>query len=407
MRIVEKVEIKWVKPSELKNAEYNPRYISDNEFRKLKQSMLEFGFAEPIVVNSYPGRENVIIGGHQRVKAAIELGLENIPIAIVNLEPGKEKLLNLALNRIQGDWKEDKLIEVLKNLDEHNENLNLSGFDEREIDRLLAGFNKDGKDEEIPDTSATPTIAKLGDIWQLGKHKILCGDNTDPENYKKLIGSDIIDLVITDPPYNLGYTYHSYEDKVKPEEYKEQCKKWFEIVKGLSDKVLITIGPQNIAMWCEIEKPKWIIAWLKRNANSGCALRGFNKWEPIVLYGKFEPVLFYGNVDKIIPWDVITDAEFNKTDDVYDVRTAFMEDRDEIAKIHSCPKPVKLWHRLIKDFTRTEHKVLDIFIGSGTALIACEKSKRVCFGMEIDPYYVDVCIARWEAYTGLKAVKLQ
>jgi len=404
---VEKVEIKWVKPSELKNAEYNPRYISDNEFRKLKQSMLEFGFAEPIVVNSYPGRENVIIGGHQRVKAAIELGLENIPIAIVNLEPGKEKLLNLALNRIQGDWKEDKLIEVLKNLDEHNENLNLSGFDEREIDRLLAGFNKDGKDEEIPDTSATPTIAKLGDIWQLGKHKILCGDNTDPENYKKLIGSDIIDLVITDPPYNLGYTYHSYEDKVKPEEYKEQCKKWFEIVKGLSDKVLITIGPQNIAMWCEIEKPKWIIAWLKRNANSGCALRGFNKWEPIVLYGKFEPVLFYGNIDKIIPWDVITDAEFNKTDDVYDVRTAFMEDRDEIAKIHSCPKPVKLWHRLIKDFTRTEHKVLDIFIGSGTALIACEKSKRVCFGMEIDPYYVDVCIARWEAYTGLKAVKLQ
>lgn len=399
------MQIEMVEIDKLQGASYNPRKMPEKEMRKLKRSIQEFGWAEPIVVNKMAGREGIIVGGHQRWQAAKELGLKEVPVVYVELTEDKEKSLNVALNRISGEWQEDKLTELLISLDQENKDLTLTGLDDREIDRLLSDF-REGKEEE-PTPDKIQSRVQIGDIWELptewGNHRVMCCDNTVKENYQKLIGDKIVDLVLTDPHYNLGYTYHSFQDNSTPEEYEITCRKWFGILKEYSDKILITCGPQNTAMWCKIEKPKWIIAWFKRNANSGCALRGLNKWEPIILYGKFEPVLFFGKVDKIIPWDVI-EAEFNKTDDVYDVRTAFIEDTGEaIAGMHSCPKPTKLFSRLIKDFTRLRNITLDIFLGSGTCIIASEKIKRVCYGMELDPYYMDLAITRWEQYSNKQA----
>lgn len=400
----EKIEIEYVDIEILKPSEYNPNKMTEDQKRKLKKNIQEMGFCNPIIANKHQNRENIIIGGHHRVEIAKELGYTQIPVIYVDMDEQREKLLNMSLNRIKGEFLEDRLVELMKELDEQNIDLSLTGFTDREIDRLLEEY-REGK-EEPPMPEKVQSKVKPGDIWELEsetglKHKIMCCDNTIESNYSRLIGDEIIDLVLTDPPYNLEYKYHSFKDNSTQEEYEKTIRKWFGIIKPISEKILITCGPQNTAMWCRIEKPKWIIAWLKRNANSGCALRGFNKWEPIVLYGKFEPVLFYGNIDKIIPWDVVENADFNQREDVYDIRTAFIEDsNDGFAGIHSCPKPTKLFARLIKDFTRTRNSVLDIFLGSGTNLIACEKTKRTCYGMEIDEYYVSLSIIRWINYTG-------
>lgn len=388
--------------NELKKAEYNPRKISENEMRRLKKSIQEFGFVDPVIANKRTGRENIIIGGHQRIEAAKELGYVTVPVTYVDLDEEKEKMLNTALNRISGEWDEDKLVQLLIDLDKKNADLTLTGFTDREIDRLLTDF-REGKEEEMP--SEIQQRVKYGDIWQLGDHTVICGDCTDPDHVKELVGNELIDLVLTDPPYNIGLDYRSplVNDNLPEEKYLEWCKKWFELCEKISDRILITSGIWNIKTWFEIKKPRWILCWYRRNSQSRSVLKGFTNWEPIMLYHKHEQIFFYGNTEKIVKTDTYV-ADYNSIDDVYDINTAFYEDSGEtLGKGHPCPKPVKLWASLIKDFTNSKNKVIDVFLGSGTALIAAEKTKRICYGMEISPEYMNLALARWEAYTGKKA----
>ena len=203
--------------SSLSLAEYNPRKITDEEFNALKSSINMFGIVEPIVVN----KDNQIIGGHMRVRACQALGWTEVPVVYVDLSPQQEKQLNLALNRIHGEWDMDKLAEMVYKLQNEGVDLTITGFTPAEISQLIdsvAGDEDEFDTDKVLGEIKEPET-KLGEIWQLGDHRLMCGDSTNPEMVDKLIANAKIDMVWTDPPYNVGYT--SAAKKGKGKEWKK------------------------------------------------------------------------------------------------------------------------------------------------------------------------------------------
>ena len=201
------MNIQKIQISKLIPATYNPRKDlkpNDEEYIKIKNSIENFGFVSPLIVN----KDMTVIGGHQRLKVLIELGYTELECIVVDLDKTREKALNIALNKIQGDWDEEKLENLLKELKTENFDLELTGFNSEEINDLLDDFFETTEDEFDVDKAVeeikTP-ISKKGDIWILGNHRLMCGDSTSPEDVDNLINGETIDLCITDPPYNVNY----------------------------------------------------------------------------------------------------------------------------------------------------------------------------------------------------------
>lgn len=201
------MNIQKIQVSKLIPATYNPRKDlkpNDEEYIKIKNSIENFGFVSPLVIN----KDMTVIGGHQRLKVLIELGYTEIECIIVDLDKTSEKALNIALNKIQGDWDEEKLENLLKELKTENFDLELTGFNSEEINDLLDDFFETTEDEFDVDKAVeeikTP-ISKKGDIWILGNHRLMCGDSTTAEDVNNLISGATMDLCITDPPYNVNY----------------------------------------------------------------------------------------------------------------------------------------------------------------------------------------------------------
>jgi len=199
---IQKISIEKLKP-----AEYNPRKDlkpEDEEYQKIKKSLVEFGYVAPVIVNA----DMTVISGHQRLKVLKELGYTETECNVVNLDKEKEKALNIALNKIQGDWDEEKLENLLKELKTENFDLELTGFNSEGINDLLDDFFETTEDEfdvdKVVEEIKMP-ISKKGDIWILGNHRLMCGDSTSPEDVDNLINGETIDLCITDPPYNVNY----------------------------------------------------------------------------------------------------------------------------------------------------------------------------------------------------------
>ena len=193
------------KIKDLKANDENPRTITRAELAKLKRSIQEFGFVQPILVNTHPDRKDVVIGGHQRLTAAEQLGLKEVPVTYVNLDKTKESLLNIALNKISGEWDDEKLYRMLNSMNKTD--LTLSEFDEAIIDEILAK-NKDYEKEKNIDNTPIPLSkpkSKPGDIFTLGDHKIMYADSTKPENTQILMEGDLADAIFTDPPYGVSY----------------------------------------------------------------------------------------------------------------------------------------------------------------------------------------------------------
>ena len=200
------MQVEKVPTSELRQmaAPYNPRTISDHDLEALARSMHAFGVVEPIVVNR---RTNRIVGGHQRVKAAEVSGIEELPVVHVDLDEAQEKQLNLALNRISGEFDLEKLTDIMKELEAVGVDLDLTGFDESEIDSLIRGMETPDEGLTDPDLVPDPLeepATQPGDLIDLGSHRLLCGDSSDPERVKKLLGGERIHLVNMDPPYNVS-----------------------------------------------------------------------------------------------------------------------------------------------------------------------------------------------------------
>lgn len=201
--------MKFVKKkiTDLIPADYNPRKDlkpGDPDYEKLKHSMEEFGYVDPIIWNQQTGR---IVGGHQRLNILQDEGIEEAECVVVNLNEDKEKALNVALNKISGDWDKDKLALLMTDLQASDLDVSLTGFDENEISDLLSTADDTHDDDfDVDSELDKPTFSKPGDLWHLGKHTLLCGDATKTESYQKLLGDHKVNLVLTDPPYNVDYS---------------------------------------------------------------------------------------------------------------------------------------------------------------------------------------------------------
>lgn len=388
----------------LKAAEYNPRKDlkpEDEEYQKIKKSILEFGYVAPVIVNS----DMTVIGGHQRLKVLKELGYTEIECNIVDLDKNKEKALNIALNKISGEWDNAKLEELLADLKETDIDLDLTGFSFDEVDDILkdiTGSKEDDFDIDQALNEIEEPVSKAGDIWILGKHRLMCGDSTVKENVDKLMNNNKADMVFTDPPYLMNFdgnvnrdgskSFNAVHGKIKNdnmnrEEGDQFILKMFEMIKGYNKGAYYVcfyrLGLDYIfrALDKLNNRYKALIIWNKGNgtlSNSDY----MSKYEPIV-YGWFASHLFYGDRSNFDIWDI----ERTKKND-----------------LHPTMKPVDLVVEAIKNSSKIEDLVLDLFGGSGTTLIAAEQTKRTCYMMELDPKYCDVIIKRWESLTGEKAI---
>ena len=380
------IDIKDLKPSD-----YNPRLLTEKAKAEIWESILQFGMVEPIVVNNAKGRENVIIGGHQRWYVCKEMGKKTMPVVYVTIDDlEREKELNLRLNKNVGDWNWDELANFDEDL------LRTVGFDE-ELDKL---FQKDIEEDEAPAVSEGEPDSKLGEVYQLGKHRLMCGDATKIEDVKKLMDGQKADMVFTDPPYNVDYGGDQSpvwkqgirkieNDNLTPETWVNFCKDiitMIELFNNGSIYVCHAPAPDGRVIATELDKIfHWsaTIIWKKDRLIPG---RGH-------FQRQYEPI-WYG-------WKGEHREQKDRTaTDVWEITRAFKND------LHPTMKPVSLVARAINYSSFENQKVLDLFGGSGSTLIACEQTNRTCYMMELSCAYIDVIIKRWENFTGQKVVKL-
>ena len=356
---IEKIEINKLKP-----ATYNPRQISTKQYKDLKESINKFGLVDPIIVNKC----YTIIGGHQRYKICKDLDYKDIGCIILDLNKEQERELNIRLNKNTGDFDMDILaneFDIDQLVDWGFKHIDL----DINIDKITEG-NTD--DDHIPEVKESRV--KLGDVWQLGNHRLMCGDSTKESDVNKLMNGEKADMVFTDPPYGLGgYGGRKNMDLKNDDGSYELIKSFYNL--PIYDKVKeVYIWGNHINLFKHIEKqPKDTIVWKKNNFGLGKGYRG-----------QYELCFYYG--------------DFNGSDsDVWEVKR-------DTNYLHPTQKPIDLILRAIKN--SKPKIVLDLFLGSGSTLIGCEKTNRICYGMELDTKYCDIIIERWEQFTGQKAVKL-
>ena len=381
--------------SDIKPYQKNPRHKYD--INKVAQSIKEFGFQQPIVVD----RAGVIIVGHGRYEAAKSLNLKTIPVTIADLPPEKAKAYRIADNKTNeySDWDMGLLIQEFTDLLDNNYDLELTGFDADELERLIVGEKEGLTDEDaVPDTPEEPK-AQLGDIYKLGKHKIICGDSTELSFYEKLLENHKIDLLITDPPYNVDYEGKTKEklkienDKKNDEEFQKFLDDFtfntFEFMKGGASYYIFHADVNGLNFRQSLKNNniqlRQNLIWVKNSMVMG---RQDYQW-------KHEPILYGWKNGESHSWY----SDRKQT-------TLINYDRPTKSKLHPTMKPVGLIEYLIKNSSKSEDIVFDSFLGSGSTLLACEKTNRICHGIEFDPKYVDVIVKRWEQYTGQKAKKI-
>lgn len=381
------MQIEKMKVSDLKYAPYNPRKIDEKELAKLKRSITEFGYVEPIVWNK---RTGFVVGGNQRLKALLELGIEEADVVVVDLDDAKEKALNVALNKISGEWDFIKLKDVLTDIDTGDFDIELTGFDLDEIGELIA-FDKepeeDGFDVDAALENTEEPVTKRGDIYLLGKHRLMCGDSTIKEDVEKLMDGKKADMVFTDPPYGIsvvknnsigggGIVPSNVYSEVIGDDTTETAKKTFELCKALGIENFIIFGGNYFADF--LPPSRCWICWDKIDGMEGTT-KNFSDIE-----------LAWTSYDK--PARIVR----------HRWRGLMKGSERNQKRVHPTQKPIALAADCFELFDVGE-RILDLFGGSGSTLIACEQLNRICYMMELDERYCDVIVRRWEEFTGKKA----
>lgn len=383
-------ELRTIKVSELKPAEYNPRKKlkpGDKEYEKIKKSIQEFGFADPLVVN----KDMTVIGGHQRLTVATELGYTEVPCAVVDVDKTREKALNIALNKITGAWDEEMLAALLKDIEASGLDAMVTGFEPPEMEQL---FNKVASKEiseddfDVDEELKKSTFSKPGDEWHLGRHTVICGDSTLPETYTHLMDGVSANAIVTDPPYNVNVeeTAGKIKNDNMPEEdfYKFLLSAFKCMYDSLADDGSIYVFHADTEG----------LNFRKAFADAGFYLSGCCIWKKNALvFGRspyqwqHEPVLFGWKKNGRHEWY----SDRKQT-------TIWEYDRPKASKDHPTTKPVQLMAYPIRNSSMTNGIILDPFLGSGSTLIACEETDRVCRGIELDPKFVDVEVERFRSY---------
>ena len=389
------MQIKLAEISNIKPYENNPRKLSEQAIEKVAMSLKEYGFRQPIVVD----KDMVIVAGHTRFRASKKLGLKQVPISVIdNLSKEQINAYRIADNRTaeESEWDNELLKMEIKELEAKDFKLDLLGFNDEQLNNILFEEKQGLTDEdEVPEAPEEP-ISKLGDIWKLGKHKLICGDSTKLETYEKLCGETKVDLYLTDPPYNVSYEGKT-KDKLTIQNDKQTDDEFIQFLSQAfvsADSVLKMGGSfyiwhsdsegLNFRLAC-IEA-KWklrqTLIWSKNSMVMG---RQDYHWQ-------HEPCLYGWKEGSSHSWY----SDRKQT-------TIIKYDRPTKSKLHPTMKPVGLMEYLVKNSSKQEDIILDSFLGSGSTLIACEKQSRICYGVELDPKYCDVIVKRWENFTGKKA----
>jgi DNA modification methylase len=422
--------IKRIKAELLNPAAYNPRRAlkaGDKEYEKLKRSIAEFGFVEPVVWNKRTGN---VVAGHQRLTVLRDMGEAEVDCVVVDLDSAKEKALNIALNKIQGEWDEDKLAAVLSDLDAQAFDVTLTGFDAAEVDELLNQFYskeaiEDTFDEEkaVAEVKARVAVTKLGDLWRLGDHLLMCGDTTSPEDMARLMSGERAQVCVTSPPYGVGKEYE-----------RRGIEPWFALMKPAiknttryADIVCWNIDDMHATGTQFIEptsvysanmfadngfRPLWVRIWKKQGMNFGVAPyhlstnKPAQQYEYISAFGgeeAAEPVsleeytfvsAFAAHNHKFVKRLTKEERRGWGYAGIWDIHTV-TESKDHPAKF-----PVELPWRCIKMHSDNGGVVLDCFNGGFTTGIACEQTGRRYRGMEIVPEYCDVSVRRYIEFVG-------
>lgn len=451
----------------IKVAPYNPRrdlQPNDREYQALRRSLQEFGAVEPLVVNKRTGH---LVGGHQRLQVMKDLGHKEVPVVEVDLDARREKALNVALNKITGKWDKKKLREVLVDIDSGDLDLEMTGFDSAELQDLVDELDAQdpGDDDRIPPLRKK-AITKPGDAWELGPHRILCGDSTDPAQARRLMKGQLASLVFTDPPYGVDYRSESTTQDFAP--IKGDDKRGDDLLRKLlvpALKNLVAHAEDAAAFYIwhasttredfaaalkavGLEERQYLI-WAKNQFVMGHADYHWAH-EPCFYASKAgQRPAFHGDRTNQTVWTatagsstsgrkalmtnvanglllvdghggqlylqarvpkgkklrrirVEKDAPIILHHD--DARQSVWTVAKETQVDHPTQKPVELAVRALENSSKPDQVVLDLFLGSGCTLIGAERTGRRCFGMDLDPSYIDQVVERWQVLTGKRAV---
>lgn len=417
----ESIKITFVKVADLKLATYNPRKWDDAKKAKLKESIKRFGLVDPLIANSNPKRKNILIGGHFRLKVAKELGHKDVPVVFVNIsDVEKEKELNLRLNKNVGEWD----LELLKEFD-------LSvlldvGFGDEDLSQIWDDSletEDDNFQEEKELAEIKETDIELGDLFELGSHRLLCADAHDSVNIQKLMGGEKTSMIYTDPIYNIGVSYDKgiggkqnyggkVDDNKSDAEYREFLKSGMQSALSVVNKdfhYFCYCDQKYIGMVQDLFRElgienKRVCMWIKNGQNPTPGVAFSKCYEPCVYGTVGSPHLSKSlqNLNEVMNKEIGTGNRL--IDDILDELDIWLVKRlagNEYE--HSTSKPPILHEKAIRRCTKPGDVILDLYGGSGSTLIAAEMLKRRAYLTEIEPTFCQLIINRYEKLTGQKA----
>ena len=380
---MQEIKVEYVSIDKIKPYQRNARKHDSKSIEVIANSISEFGMADPIAVW---GKENIVIEGHGRLLALKQLGYDKAPIIHLDyLTDEQRRAYTLAHNKTAefSEWD----MELLTDEAESIFNIDLSDFgfdlseDEEEETEII--------EDEVPEQ--VEPVAKQGDIWQLGRHRLMCGDSTSIDDIKKLMNENKIDMIYTDPPYGMGlntdYSSLNWGDR-KGKKYEQG------IVDDFNPEMINTILSLNVDetfLWGADYFSEYLI-----NKNDGSWI----VWDKTLESN--------GDAGSNSEFELCWSRSKHKREVIHYnwFRYFGLSQQDIKTRIHPTQKPIQVITPILDKYSNEENNILDLFGGSGSTLIACEQLNRKCFMMELDPHYVDVIIARWEQFTGQKAVLL-
>jgi len=387
------MQIEKLKTELLIPADYNPRKDlkpGDPEYEKLKRSIEQFGYVEPVIWNKTTSH---VVGGHQRLKVLLDMGITEVECVVIEMDEDKEKALNIALNKISGDWDKDKLALLIADLQGADFDVSLTGFEPAELDALFKDSLKGGIHDDDFDVEAElqkPALTKQGDVWMLGQHRLVCGDSTKAETFTLLMDGKLANLVVTDPPYNVNY--EGSAGKIKNDNMGNEAFYNFLLEAFKNTEVAMAKDASIYVFHADTEG----LNFRKAFSEAGFYLSGTCIWkkQSLVLgrspyQWQHEPVLFGWKKSGKHNWY----ADRKQT-------TIWEFEKPKKNGDHPTMKPVALVAYPILNSSLTNCIVLDPFGGSGSTLIACDQTERICYTIELDEKYCDVIIKRYIEQAG-------